>query len=101
MAIHELCASPTVVPGVFHPSKYAMIVLIFQRAILGKMRLCAGLACCLAAVSPARAEDVAKGAKPAPRIAVLPSLSESGSHGSARWWLAGFDAALQAELLKK
>ena len=100
MAILELCASPTVVPGVFHPSKYAMIVLIFQRAILGKMRLCAGLACCLAAVSPARAEDVAKGAKPAPRIAVLPSLSESGSHGSARWWLAGFDAALQAELLK-
>lgn len=100
MAILDLCASPTVVPGVFHPSKYAKIVVIFQRAILGKMRLCAGLACCLAAFSPARAEDVAKGAKPAPRIAVLPSLSESGSHGSARWWLAGFDAALQAELLK-
>lgn len=60
-------------------------------------KLCICLALGFAAFSPVHAEDT----KLPPRIAVLPSLSESGSHGSARWWLAGFDAALQAELLEK
>lgn len=35
-----------------------------------------------------------------PRIAVLSSLSDVGASGPIRWWLAGFDAALQAELLE-
>jgi hypothetical protein len=44
-----------------------------------------------------RAEEDAKFT---PRIAVLSSLSDVGSSGPIRWWLAGFDAALQAELLE-
>jgi len=75
---------------------------IFRKRSLLRRSTASLIICCLGFASsslPAEEELEATGAKP-PGVAVLPTFTDVGTPDTWRPWAAGFDAALQAELLQ-